>query len=137
MTKGEKRFNELKDQYEKDYERTNGKKITSLCYKNGYVVINSNNWENKVKISKFEEMCVTISLRKDFQPKVKNGKVAKLVTITLMTRVVVDENESDENIFEKARPRLKIKAEEEMWENLESIEDDTECPAGRLEEDGV
>lgn len=65
------------------------------------------------------------------------AKVAKLVTITLMTRVVVDENESEENIFDKARPMLKLKAEEEMWENLESIEDDKECPAGMFEEDGV
>lgn len=65
------------------------------------------------------------------------AKVAKLVTIVLTTRVVVDENESDENIFEKARPMLKLKAEEEMFENLESIEDDKECPVGTFEEDGV
>lgn len=65
------------------------------------------------------------------------AKVAKLVSIMLTTRVVVDENESDENTFEKARPMLKLKAEEEMWENLDAIVDDKECPAGTLDEDGV
>jgi hypothetical protein len=55
-------------------------------------------------------------------------KVAKLVTVTFITRVIVDENASDEQIFEAARPTLKQKAAEEMFENLESIVDDTECP---------
>lgn len=62
-------------------------------------------------------------------------KVAKLVTITLTTRVVVDENISDEQIFEVARPELKRKAAEEMFENLEKIEDDTECPYPTLSHD--
>jgi hypothetical protein len=56
------------------------------------------------------------------------SKVAKLVTVTFVTRVVVDENASDEQIFEAARPQLKQKAAEEMFENLEEIKDDTECP---------
>lgn len=55
-------------------------------------------------------------------------KVAKLVTVTFITRVVVDENSSDEQIFEAARPMLKLKAQEEMFENLESIVDDLESP---------
>jgi hypothetical protein len=42
--------------------------------------------------------------------------------------VVVDENASDEEIFEAARPMLKIKAAEEMFENLEEIINDDECP---------
>lgn len=60
-------------------------------------------------------------------------KVAKLVTVVLTTRVVVDENASDENIFEAAREGLKTKAKEEMFENLDKIEDDTECPYGTFE----
>ena len=55
-------------------------------------------------------------------------KVAKLVTVSFMTRVVVDEDASDEEIFEAARPMLKLKAAEEMFENLEEIIDDLECP---------
>ena len=62
------------------------------------------------------------------------AKVAKLVKVSFVTRVVVDENESDENIFEKARTELKQKADEEMFENLESIEDDIECPYGTIED---
>lgn len=136
MTKGEKRFNELKEQFEKDFERTTGKKLGKIYYKDGFVHIESS-FNHHHRISDFEEMCVRISMRKDFITKNNSGKVAKLVTVTFTTRVVVDENESEENIFEKARPRLKIKAEEEMWENLESIVDDNECPAGTLDEDGV
>ncbi len=55
-------------------------------------------------------------------------KVAKLVTVSFITRVIVDENASDEIIFEEARPYLKQKAAEEMFDNLISIEADTECP---------
>jgi len=55
-------------------------------------------------------------------------KVAKLITVTFITRVIVDSNASDEQIFEKGRVSLKQKANEEMFENLESIEDDIDCP---------
>lgn len=63
------------------------------------------------------------------------AKVAKLVTVTFVTRVIVDENASDEQIFEAARPELKHKAAEEMFENLEDIKNDTECPYGDDEDD--
>ena len=62
-------------------------------------------------------------------------KVAKLVAVSFMTRVIVDEDASHEAIFETARPRLKEKAQEEMFENLESIEDDDECPFGVMDTD--
>lgn len=55
-------------------------------------------------------------------------KVAKLVYVSFLTRVIVNEDASDEEIFEAARPELKKKAAEEMFENLEKIKDDTECP---------
>lgn len=55
---------------------------------------------------------------------------AKLVTVTLVTRVVCDDEASDEAIFELARHQLKQKAAEEMFENLESIEDDEADPYG-------
>jgi hypothetical protein len=56
------------------------------------------------------------------------GKVAKLVTITMSTRVIVDENASESDIIELASIRMSEKIQHEFNENLESIEDDTECP---------
>jgi hypothetical protein len=62
-------------------------------------------------------------------------KKALLVTVEFTTRVIVDEDASAENIFEAARPRLKQKAAEEMFENVSSIEPDIECPFGTFDED--
>lgn len=56
------------------------------------------------------------------------GKVAKLVTITMTTRVIVDENASESDIIELASIRMSEKIQHEFNENLESIVDDTECP---------
>lgn len=56
------------------------------------------------------------------------GKVAKLVTITMSTRVIVDENASESDIIELASIRMSEKIQHEFNENLESIVDDTECP---------
>lgn len=64
-------------------------------------------------------------------------KVAKLVTISLMTRVVVDENASDENIMEIAKQKFIEKVKNEALENLEEIVDDTECPCGTFYTDTV
>lgn len=58
------------------------------------------------------------------------AKVAKLVYVSLATRVIVDENASDEEIIEKARPKFIDKVRSELGENLEDIVDDTECPFG-------
>ena len=55
-------------------------------------------------------------------------KVAKLVSVSLTTRVIVEEGTSDEDILIKAQDRLIYKIETEINEHLESIEDDTECP---------
>lgn len=56
------------------------------------------------------------------------GKVAKLVTITMKTRILVDENASESDIIELASIRMSEKIQYEFNENLESIEDDIECP---------
>lgn len=56
------------------------------------------------------------------------GKVAKLVCVSLMTRVIVDENASEADILELAGVKLAEKIQNELTENLESIEDDIECP---------
>lgn len=58
-------------------------------------------------------------------------KVAKLVLFSLMTRVIVDDNSSDEEIVEKAKAGIQEKIDNELIENLESIEDDKEVPYGK------
>lgn len=55
-------------------------------------------------------------------------KIAKLVCVTLMTRVIVDENADEQTIMELAIPKLSEKLMDEPFEHIESIEDDTECP---------
>jgi hypothetical protein len=54
--------------------------------------------------------------------------VAKLVSVSLMTRVIVDENASEFEILELAGIKLSEKIQNELTEHLESIEDDIECP---------
>lgn len=56
------------------------------------------------------------------------GKVAKLVTVTMTTRIIVDENATEEQIIELASIKMSEKFQEEFNENIESIQDDTECP---------
>jgi hypothetical protein len=56
------------------------------------------------------------------------GKVAKLVSVTLMTRVVVDENATEQDILELAIPKLSEKLMDEPFEHIEDIVDDIECP---------
>lgn len=55
-------------------------------------------------------------------------KIAKLVYVSLMTRVVVDEGATDEEIMELAVPKLSENFMNAPFENLESIIDDIECP---------
>ena len=49
------------------------------------------------------------------------GKVAKLVCVSLMTRVIVDENASEADILELAGVKLAEKIQHELTEHLESI----------------
>jgi hypothetical protein len=58
----------------------------------------------------------------------KMAKVAKLVTIQLTTRVVVDENADDETIIDETIPRFIDKILTEIEEYNPQIEDDTEVP---------
>lgn len=128
MSKGEIRFNEIKDDYIKHYERTNGKKLKSIYYKDGFVHIDTETMTNKRKISEFEGMVANLSKRPDFKPK-ENKKVAKLVAVSFLTRVVVDKNATQEEILAKAKNKFQAKLNNnELGENLEYIEEDTECP---------
>lgn len=55
-------------------------------------------------------------------------KVAKLVTCSLMTRVVVDEDASENEIIEMAKSRFVVKILNELHEHIEDVEDDLEVP---------
>ncbi len=56
------------------------------------------------------------------------AKVAKLVYVSMVTRVVVDEDATQEQILEAAKHRFIDKLQTELGENLEDIVDDAECP---------
>lgn len=56
------------------------------------------------------------------------GKVAKLVAVSLLTRVIVDENATDEEIIEEARDYFVTKVKTDLSDNIEYIQDDTEMP---------
>jgi hypothetical protein len=55
-------------------------------------------------------------------------KVAKLVYISLATRVVVDENASEDEILNAASVKFIEKITNEIQEHIEEIVDDEECP---------
>ena len=64
------------------------------------------------------------------------AKVAKLVTVEVTTRVIVDENDSEEKIMEVALPRLIRNLNESgCMDNLVDIIDDEECPFGSFNTD--
>lgn len=55
-------------------------------------------------------------------------KVAKLVRVSLVTRVVVDVDATEQDIMELAVPKLSENLMDAPFEKLEEIVDDTECP---------
>lgn len=64
-----------------------------------------------------------------FYPNTKgSGKVAKLVYISLATRVIVDANATEEEIVEASKENFLNKINTELHENLEEILDDEEMP---------
>lgn len=61
------------------------------------------------------------------------AKIAKLVTFSFITRVIIDDNisESDQmdQAIEQAKPRIIEKINnDEMYDNFEKMENDTEIP---------
>jgi hypothetical protein len=63
------------------------------------------------------------------------GKVANLVWVSVVTRVIVDDNASEEEIMEIALPRLLGNLSENFLEHVEEIIDDLEVPFGALSTD--
>ena len=63
-------------------------------------------------------------------------KVAKLVLWSPISRVVVDEDASYEDIVEAAREKFAQKVKYEYLENVEDVIDDEECPYDLEEDEG-
>lgn len=60
------------------------------------------------------------------------ARVAKLVCVSIMTRVIVNDTDDEEAIMKKARPQLVEKLQQEgLLDHVESIEDDEEIPFGK------
>ena len=62
-------------------------------------------------------------------------KVAKLVTASVMTRVVVDSNATQEQIIEAAKGNLVRNLNDNIHDNVEEVVDDIECPYSEPEDD--
>ena len=67
-------------------------------------------------------------------------RVAKLVMVSLMTRVIVDDNLTEEQELEEIAEQAKAAfvdkiMNDSIGDHLESIEDDEECPFGTFESD--
>jgi hypothetical protein len=62
------------------------------------------------------------------QKQIIMAKVAKLVYLSMVTRVIVDEDAREEEIVEAARENFIRKVNLELGENTEEIIDDIECP---------
>ena len=60
------------------------------------------------------------------------SKVAKLVYISMVTRVIVDEDATEEQIVKASRENFIRKVNLELGENMEEILDDEECPFNPL-----
>ncbi len=56
------------------------------------------------------------------------AKVAKLVHYSFVTRVIVDETATDEEIIEASKNNMCIKIPNELGANLQDIDDDEDCP---------
>jgi hypothetical protein len=64
------------------------------------------------------------------------NKVAKLIEVSLMVRVIVDENATEEQIIAASYDKFQDKLDNrELGDNLVSIENDTECPFGTFDTD--
>ncbi len=63
------------------------------------------------------------------------SKVAKLVYYSFVTRVVVEDDASDDEIVRASKKNMFIKVKSELGENLEDIVDDEECPIGTFDTD--
>jgi hypothetical protein len=61
-------------------------------------------------------------------------KVAKLVSCSLITRVIVDENSTNDEIIRNSKHHFINIINDSLGDNIELIEDDEECPYEEGEE---
>jgi hypothetical protein len=61
------------------------------------------------------------------------AKVAKIVWASVGTRVIVDENATDEQVWEAAKYRLVSNLANDGLDNVDKIALDIECPYGTLD----
>ena len=60
------------------------------------------------------------------------NRIAKLVYVSIGTRIIVDDTDDEETIMKKARPQfVKALQEDGLLDHVESIEDDEEIPFGK------
>ena len=62
-------------------------------------------------------------------------KVAKLVSMSMMTRVIVDENATPLEIMKASKQNFIEKVRDEFMENIDDIMDDTEMPYDEFDAD--
>ncbi len=55
-------------------------------------------------------------------------KVAKLVDVSLRTRVIVDKNATEDEIIQQSKQKFIDTINTSLGDNIEDIEDDDECP---------
>jgi hypothetical protein len=64
------------------------------------------------------------------------AKVAKLITFSLTTRIVVDENATEEEMIAASYSKIQDKIDNrELGDNLVEVEDDEEMPFGTANDD--
>lgn len=56
------------------------------------------------------------------------AKIAKLVAVSLLTRIIVEETDSEEENLAAAKPQFIRKINTGLEDNVEYIKEDTECP---------
>lgn len=69
--------------------------------------------------------------------KIGQYRVAKLVTVSLTTRVIVSATADDYTAYEKAAHRLMEKLQNEGIQNIDKVVLDTECPFGTFDDDNL
>ena len=65
------------------------------------------------------------------------AKVAKLVRVSLVTRVIVDEDATEQDIMELAVPKLSEDMMDNPFQIIDEIIDDVECPYSEGEQIGL
>lgn len=63
-------------------------------------------------------------------------KVAKLVKAEIWVRVIVDEDDTDEQIIEQSTDKFVLSVRSDLSDNIIAIEDDTDIPYSPEDEEG-